>query len=654
MVKIVEMKKMDLLLYHREQEKFLDELRDLGVVHITSEGTVTETVATQEIKVKLQAARRAAAILKRVQFEKNIPPSIVVTEDVPKMLVRFEECDTKRERYEQEFEALKKDNITLAPWGNFDPRVVKRLAEAGVGMKFYTIPEKDFAAFDKSNMIVETIAVTDGTVRFAVVFSGEAPEIAGAEEVRLPDISLKDLNAKVIALELRRAEVSSDIDTMASHVSDVEKYCAELQNDQRFEQARMSMAAEVDGKLYRLSGWLPKQNEAKVAAFLDKYSACVAFRDPTEADAVPIHIKSGPISKFFEPILKLYTLPNYRELNFAPLVAPFFIFFFGLCLGDVGYGAIVFLGALIALWKVGPKMKPFMMLGVIFGISTMLSGVLLNGFFGEPIFGGESPVYVAGEQVVGVGGEAGKGLFSDSGVTVSILAPVTVGNDKVFPAMALALVIGFVQMFFGMFVKSYLGMKHGGFVAGLEPLALISLAAGAVILGAQTDFMALGINTFAVGRYNIGALLVTIPAWASQAMVYGGILLLLLTNNLNKKIYMRPLSGLWALYNFSTGFLSNILSYLRLFALGLAGGLLGAAVNQVAFMVRDAASEGILAIVGIAGMVLIMLGGHALNLALAALSSFVHPLRLTFVEFYGAVGFEGGGKPYVPFAKVEN
>ena len=652
---IVKMRKMDLLLYHREQAKFLDELRGLGVVHITSEQTAESSVA-QELKGKAQVAQRALDALKRVQFDKNIPASMVVTEDVPRLLSRYEECDTKRERIEQEFASLSKDNATLAPWGHFDPKVVKRLADVGVDLKFYTMPEKKFEAIDRTKLILEVAAIQDGTVYFVVVSNGDAPDIAGAEEARLPEMSLKDLNAKVMALEMRRAEVTSDMDTLASHVAEVEKHCAELQNDIRFEHARTSMAVEAEGKLFRLSGWVPKQNEEKVKAFLQGYSAYATFRDPTDADAVPVHLKSGKLSKLFEPILGLYVLPNYREVNFAPLIAPFFIIFFGLCLGDVGYGALLFLGSLFAFMKVGPKFKPFMMLGIIFGVSTLLSGFLLNGFFGQPIFGGEGVVLEGGEQVIGKVASESNGIFSPTtGLGNAVLAPITTASGTVYPAMALALLVGFIQMFFGYAVKSYIGIRNWGWAYGLEPISLISMAFGAVVLGAQIDFLGLGIGSFAIGRYNVGALLMLVPVTVAQGMLFGGIVLLLLSNNLKSKFYIRPLSGLWALYNFITGFLSNILSYLRLFALGLAGGLLGAAVNQVALMMRgDGDVTGFMAVLGTIGMVVIMVGGHAVNLALATLGAFVHPLRLTFVEFYGAVGFQGGGKPYVPFAKVEN
>jgi V/A-type H+-transporting ATPase subunit I len=137
-----------------------------------------------------------------------------------------------------------------------------------------------------------------------------------------------------------------------------------------------------------------------------------------------------------------------------------------------------------------------------------------------------------------------------------------------------------------------------------------------------------------------------------------GLLLIVFDNLFVKKIsspFLRPVLIFWDAYNFASGLMSTSLSYLRLFALGLAGGLLGAAFNQIAFMLITN-EQGVVnwATPLVVFTILILIIGHSLNLALSALGAFVHPLRLTFVEFYGgfSLGFKGGGKPYKPLSKV--
>jgi V/A-type H+-transporting ATPase subunit I len=638
---------MDLLLYHREQEKFLDELRALGVVHITSEGAAAaaESPAAQELAQEVQRIRRIVSALWKVKKEKNIAISQAEHHDIAGLLALYEECESKKDRLEQDLQSLFKDHAALVPWGNFDPEAVKRLAEVGVQMKFCTASEKAFGKIDRSKYKIEVINTKDGLVYFAALFSGEAAEIpAGAEEARLPDISLVALDTKIDGVEEEIKVLAAEIENVACNVDDAENYLAEKTNKLRFENARLAMTPGAAGKLLQLSGWVPEKDEAKLKKFLEDFPAYAEFRDPTPADNVPVKLANRPFSRLFEPILGLYSLPGYRETDAAMFVAPFFSLFVGLCLGDAGYGIVIMLASLIAMLKVGPKMRPFMALGVTFGFSAMLCGTMMNTFFGMTMFNGP---HVEGGAAA---------LMASGADKFSPLSPLNFGQGAVYPTMGLALVLGFVQVFLGMFIQSFVQMRNRGFFAGLQPLSTILIAFGAVVLGAHTKFLDLGIDTFAVGPWQIGAMLMMIPQPVAKYMTLGGIGMLLLFNNWAGfgKIYIKPLSGLWAMYNFITGFLSNALSYLRLFALGLAGGLLGGSINNIAFMFITRADGTVhYASVGIIATVILLVGGHALNMSLACLSGFVHPLRLTFVEFYGAMGFKGGSKPYIPFAKAK-
>jgi V/A-type H+-transporting ATPase subunit I len=644
---------MDLLLYHKEQEKFLDELREQGVVHITSDAPV-EGAAVQELTQEVQRIHRIAVTLRKVQKERNLTISPAEHHDVPGLIATYEECESKKDRLEQDLLALMKDSVALAPWGNFEPKDVKRLAEFGILMKLYIAAEKVYDKIDKSKYRIEVINSKDGMVYFAVLFSGEAPEVpSGAEEARLPDISLIALNTKIDDIEKQLAHIAGEVDNVACNVDDIENYLAAKTNKLRFENARLSMTSGAGGKLLQLSGWVPEKDEAKLKTFLEKFPAYVQFRDPTPDDNVPVKLANRSFSRLFEPILGLYSLPGYRETDAAMFVAPFFSLFVGLCLGDAGYGAVIMLVSLIGMFKVGPKMRPFMALGLTFGFSAILCGTLMNTFFGMNIFGGPGVTLdINGKEI-----EGAFALFATDADKFSPLSAVAKGNGTVYPTMSLALVLGFVQVFLGMFIQSYVQMRERGFFAGLQPLSTILIAFGGVTLGAHIPegFLGLKINKFMVGPWKIGEMLTLIPEDAARYMALGGIAMLLLFNNWAGfgKIYIKPLQGLWAIYNFLTGFISNALSYLRLFALGLAGGLLGGAINQIAFMfipVVDGKPH--FASVGVVATVLLLVGGHTLNMGLACLSGFVHPLRLTFVEFYGAMGFKGGSKPYVPFANA--
>jgi len=653
---IVKMRKVDILLYHREQEKFLEELRGLGVVHITSEQPV-DSPAAQEMSSNVQRAQRVVSALSKLQKEKGVTTISVSHSAVPELLSNFESCEAQRDRIDQELATIKKDTIALEPWGNFDPKAIKRLSEVGVKIAFYTAPQKKFALLDRKELSIEVIAERGTTVYFAVVYRGDAPEVAGAELVRLPEIGPKEMAAKKVALESERREVLGKIEKMVGSIPSIEKYRNDQINGLKYEEARLSMTGAAEGKILKLSGWVPKPSEAKLVIFLQDYPAYVEFRDPGPDENVPVKLKNDKFVKLFEPVIGMYSLPAYKETDYTCFIAPFFVAFYGLCLNDVGYGMLITLIAIIAMIVLNKKARPILMLGLLLGVSTMVCGLLGNGFFGASmfgtgsIFGGAEPSYA----VLSSYKEVVNGQVTDR---------------ELYPTMSLAILAGFIQLFLGMGIKAYLKMRDEGFLAGMQPISSILMALGIVILGAKNDSFGLGLGfeTFAIGNQDkfipigaalksIGMLDVGLPVGIGEILLVIGLFLLFFFNSLDKAIFWRPLMGFWELFNYSTGLLSNVLSYLRLFALGLAGGLLAAAINQIGFMfITKTAADGTASVEmgpGIVVTVLVLLIGHTFNFGLSGLGSFIHPLRLMFVEFYGAVGFQGGSKPFVPFAKIE-
>jgi V/A-type H+-transporting ATPase subunit I len=650
---IVKMRKVDILLYHREQEKFLEELRGLGVVHITSEQPV-DSPAAQEMGSNVQRAQRVIGALSKLQREKGVTSISVTSTAVPELLSNYESCEAQRDRIDQELATLKKDAAALEPWGSFDPKAIKRLADAGVKFAFYTATQKRFAQIDRTKLRIEVIAERGATVYFVVVYRGDAQEVAGAELVRLPDIGPSEMAAKAAALEGERKEVLARIERMVGSIPSIEKYRNDQLNGLKYEEARLSMTGAADAKILKLSGWVPKPNEAKLVIFLQDYPAYVEFRDPVPEDNVPVKLKNGKFTKLFEPVIGMYSLPSYREMDVTFFIAPFFVVFYGLCLNDVGYGFLITLAATVAMLTLSKKVRPLMLLGLILGLSTMLCGFLGNGFFGASMFG-EGSVFGGADPSYAVLGSYKEVV---NGVQTS---------KELYPTMSLAILAGFIQLFLGMGIKTYLQMRDNGFLAGMQPVSSIFMALGIVILGAKNNSFGLGLGfeTFAIGNQDsfiaigpalkaIGELSIGLPVGIGEICLCGGLALLLLFNSLDKAIFWRPLTGLWELFNYSTGLLSNVLSYLRLFALGLAGGLLAAAINQIGFMFITA-KDGTVNWMspGVVVTVIVLLAGHALNFGLSGLGSFIHPLRLMFVEFYGAVGFQGGSKPFMPFSKVE-
>ncbi|MDG5814623.1 V-type ATPase 116kDa subunit family protein [Chitinispirillales bacterium ANBcel5] len=635
---IVKMKRMDLLLYHKEREKFLDDLGKLGVVHIT-EAQESDSPKVQELRGVGHLSVRVIDTLKKIQKEKDLQVDQVKEGDAKEILFRFEELETQKEKIEQDIENLLKDKETLEPWGNFDHQKVNKLKEVGVKIRFYTMSDKLFEQIDRKEYPVEEINRIDSTVYFIAIENGGVIEIPQSEEVHLPALSLKQVEENIAKLVKERKRVEQSIEKMVNRIELLEKFRVDTFNQYQFEKARLSLKREAKGRMLSLSGWFPSDKEKELRNYVNRHPAYVSIRDPKEDEDVPVKLRNRSFPTLFEPILGLYSLPTYNELDLTPFIAPFFAIFFGLCLGDAGYGMVLTVLAIYAGMKVKPKLKPFMKLGVFLGLSTFVSGVLLNTFFGMTIFGGP--------------GIEESALFP---VGVQYFAPLSaqVGPaGQVFPAMSLALVVGAVQLLFGIGLQSYMKIKYSGIAAGLQPISTILIMLGAFVWSAHADLLGLGIGEFTVGPVEMGAFLISVPQRVGQGLTIFGLIGILLFNNIEKKFILRPLTGLWELYNLITGTLQNLLSYLRLFALGLAGGLLGGAFNQIAFLFITDNGEINYASWGLIATILVLVFGHGLNLALSAMGAFVHPLRLTFVEFYGAVGYKGGSKPFIPFAKVD-
>jgi len=308
-------------------------------------------------------------------------------------------------------------------------------------------------------------------------------------------------------------------------------------------------------------------------------------------------------SKLFEPIAKLYSLPDYKELDLTPFFAPFFMMFFGFCLGDAGYGLLFIIAASIVKLRAKSNMKPLLTLIQILGGSTVIFGFLSGTFFGVDLLKADIAFL-----------ESFRDIF---------LKP-----EEMF---YFALILGGVQIIFGMFVKILNITKQLGFKYSLSILGWIILITSTVL------FMLL--------KNKIGPEL-EILKYLYFLILASSLVMILFMNNPGKGILGNFGKGLGDIYFTATGVFGDVLSYIRLFALGISSAILGYVFNYLALEM-----SGDTIIVSQVIFLLILVVGHSLNIFMATLGAFVHPLRLTFVEFYKNAGFMGGGKEYKPFKK---
>lgn len=395
-------------------------------------------------------------------------------------------------------------------------------------------------------------------------------------------------------------------DFAEKYIPTLEEKRAEVQDSFEFDKVVLNTVKKAEDKLMVLEGWIPEDKEEKLVAFLENTSVYYETGTPVEKEKPPIMLKNNKFARLFEPLGDLYSLPQYNEIDLTPYFAPFYLLFFGFCLGDAGYGILMMLAGFLKP-KVAPDMKKIISLVQWLGFSTILFGIIGGTFFGINLYESGLPVYSDLHQ-----------QFQEQGNTI---------NDYLF---YLSLIIGAVQIIFGMFIKAFNEAKQGGSIKyAFGTIGWLILILG---LGAAYFLKTQGILTDVSYKYTMYGVLGV-----------GGVFILLL-NNPERNIFVNIGGGLWDSYNMVTGRLGDLLSYIRLFALGISSAILGFVFNSLALSM-----SGDLPIIGALIMVIILLIGHSINIFMSGLGAFVHPMRLTFVEFYSNAGFSGGGKKYVPF-----
>lgn len=362
------------------------------------------------------------------------------------------------------------------------------------------------------------------------------------------------------------------------------------------------------------TGWAPKKSIPAIEEELNKTTQQYIINeiDLDEGEVPPVIIQNNKFLEPFEAVTNIYGLPQSHEIDPTPFLAAYFIVFFAMCLTDAGYGLLMFIVTALALKfiKMAPGMKKLVKLLMYGGIVTFIIGGLFGGWFGlTPDQVPESLTYTT---------DAGEKLFMFQKIN-SITDPLTV--------LILSLGIGFFQILMGTYMKLIHGIKESAKDAILDtgPWAFMLTGIGFGILAASGVISSdLGI----IGKW-----------W----VISGAVLLVLTQGRKQKSIISKAISGILSLYNL-IGYLSDVLSYARLLALGLATAIIGLAVNIIADLVLG------IPYIGWLLMIIVFVGGHLFNLVINSLGSFIHSGRLQFVEFFGKF-MEGGGKDFKPFSK---
>ena len=606
---ITKMKKLTFLVYHKEYEQFLQQIRELGAVHIVEK-------QLGEMDDKLQYFMQKRSLYKSVlqnMFlladkapEEKVHASLA-TDDLMK---QYENLQAKIQDLLQQLPQISKEMAQLDMWGDFDWNSITRLEEAGLFVRFYSCSEKEFdeAWVNEHNAMV--INERGGQLYFITVTSQEVE--LDREPLHLPDESLSQLKGKLVKTEDKLAQAREELKSFCkTYYRTMEAGSIQLEGDIELLKVKRNSEEMADGVVVLLEGWIPEDKESEVVSLLESSGVYYEMRNATREDNAPIKLKNNAYTRMYEVLTQMYGMPDYAEFDPTPILAPFFSLFFAFCMGDAGYGlALIALGFILKK-KLSKSLRGMMNLVITLGIFTTVFGMILGTFFGVSLVELNLPSELKEFMIVG-----------------------KIGDTSYDKQMLLALIIGVVHISIAMLVKAIGQTVRFGFKESLSAWGWLLLVVGFITTGSLSFFKVISED---------------VSTWAF--ILIGGIasIGIYLLNNIHRNVFVNIGAGVWDTYNMATGLMGDVLSYIRLYALGLAGGMLGGVFNQLAFMVNDAAGPAI----GWLFCGLILIFGHTLNIAMSCLSAFVHPLRLTFVEYFKNSGYEGKGETYKPFATVK-
>lgn len=603
---IDKMKKYSFILPAEMQEEFLEQLQGFGVVDITrSSRPVDEKSA--EMLARAEELRKALRILEDVPAEKAVKVS---SEDpVADIFALSKSLSTLK----VDEAALELEAEARRPWGEFSAESLSHIEEAGYKIRYYKVARKKFSQEWASQVPLQIISENSSAVWFVTV-SGDPSYSFPLEECAAPSGSWKESEAALADTVKAISDTEARLAGLKAYTGSLEKELDTDLADLELYLAKEGSGKAVEGHIAVLEGFAPAENDASLSEEFDKLPVIWFKSDAVQEDNPPIKLRNNRFTKMFSVLTDMYGRPEYNGFDPTPFIAVFFLLFFAFCMGDAGYGLVLILAGLFMGRTASFKnMAPLV---VTLGVGTTVIGLFFHTFFSMEML---DWAWIP---------EGVKSVMLPKHFTTLFGTPMPEMVANMDGTMILAIIVGVIHLCFAFVVKAVNQTMQKGFLNCLGTWGWTLLIVGGTIVGAiaLTGVMSSAITKWAVIIIGIVSAL--------------GIFFL-------SDLHSNPLKnfgmGLWETYNTATGLLGDVLSYLRLYALGLAGAMLGAAFNSLAAMAAGGGS-----IAGIIGCVLIAIIGHTLNIAMAALGAFVHPLRLNFLEFFKNSGYETSFRNYNP------
>ncbi len=616
---IVKMKKVTLIAMQEDKLEIINALQSFGVLHI--EKISNQNLAEDLTQIDADVTKTTGIMAGICQWAEVKHPKNKLKRKVDK--ATYEELLLDRSllrEIEREYESLEKawkdcsqrettiqnNQLLLKPWKNYDGKLEDLMDTAHTVIWTGTIPKRevielrDILEHNLQRGTLQIIGEMGDTAYFIAACHKEEEEtflsLMQNESVnRISFDGLKgsardcfdNLEKEAVAIKLQEKSLEEERRKMVRHLEYLETLCDVLSvESQRLHITERFMKTN---KTFMLNGWIPKELTEALRVVLSKVTPYfyLSLTEPEPAEIYPTLLKNHRYAKPLEFITDQYSVPDSRGLDPNPVMAPFFMIFFGIMASDAIYGLIVAGISAYILKRIQPEGNTKKLIGVLAlgGISASFWGIMFGGWFG--------------------------GLIQLSPILFDPL-------KEPFKMIALCLTLGVIHLFVGFGLQAYMNIKKGFVVDALLDQGL---------------WVAFLISVMSLALEGLAPF----NQYAAIAFALG----LVLTQGRRKKnIVLRLLTGVLSLYGI-TGFLGDVLSYLRLFALGLATGVIGTVINSMAMMLSGSWT-------GWFFMLIILVVGHTFNIGINVLGAYVHASRLQYVEFFSKF-YEGDGIPYAPF-----
>ena len=595
---ITPMTKYSFILLNGEQENLLEKIQELGLMDITRSVKPVDA-KSHEYAGELDLIDGLYKAINKIELPegtKEIPYEGEGTEDPIRtaggILMYYSETTNN-------IKSLEKEVKDLAIWGEYDKTQLSELEEAGVPIHFHVLSNKKFQEEWKDSFAIVEAGRDASNVYFLVAGEDTLPG-----QIPTPKDDISQAKAKLQTERQNLEQLQGVILYMKQFIPDLLEYRKEVCSKLDLHLASVAAVPAAEDTIVTLVGYAPTENEAAICETLDQMDVVYLKEAAKAQDNPPVKLRNNWFARQFEVLTDMYGRPVYDEFDPTPILGPFFLLFFAMCMGDAGYGILLVLIGWFLKKKV-PSMADMAPLVMMLGVGTFFVGIVLHTFFGIDLY---------------------KAAWVPEGLKGFMVSGNIAGYDA---QMVLAVGVGIFHICLALVVKAICYTQRFGFLKSLGTWGWTLLIVGTIIIA---GLALLGV----IDKPMVKILMIAL------GIVSGlGIFIL---NDLHRNPLLNFGSGLWDTYNTVTGLMGDVLSYLRLYALGLAGGMLGSTFNLLAGMTLDIPVPGVNWLL----FAFILIIGHTLNLALSCLGAFVHPLRLTFVEYFKNSGFEGTGRFYRP------